>query len=87
MADSAKAAAEAAAAKAAARFIQEVWGLQGTAYLIVAIRYYARIKNVGWGGLDWDDGLMVLATVSLSDYPLLLFPIFFYYPSARPAAK
>lgn len=51
-------------AAAAQRFISEVWGLQGTAYLVVALRYFARVKKFGWGVLGWEDFVMVLATVS-----------------------
>ncbi|KAJ4397778.1 hypothetical protein N0V93_002015 [Gnomoniopsis smithogilvyi] len=46
----------------AKEFVSEVWGLQGTAYLVVALRYYARVSKSGWKSLAWDDGLMLLAT-------------------------
>ncbi|KAI0117442.1 hypothetical protein F4814DRAFT_448443 [Daldinia grandis] len=44
-------------------FIREVWGLQGTAYLIVALRYYSRFSTLGWQSLAWDDAIMFLAIV------------------------
>lgn len=49
---------------AAQAFISEVWGLQGTAYLVVALRYFSRVKKFGWGILGWEDFFMLLATVS-----------------------
>lgn len=54
----------------AKEFVSEVWGLQGTAYLVLALRYYARVSKSGWNSLAWDDALMFLATVR--------------YPSQRP---
>ncbi|KAK2007305.1 hypothetical protein LZ32DRAFT_695486 [Colletotrichum eremochloae] len=45
------------------RFIQEVWGLQGTAYLVVGLRYYSRTSTLGWQNLGWDDFLMGIATL------------------------
>lgn len=57
-------------AAAAQAFISEVWGLQGTAYLVVALRYYSRITKFGWGVLGWEDFFMLLATVS-NDIPEL----------------
>ena len=64
------AAAAAAAAKAAQEaegeaFIREVWGLTGTAIVFVFLRYYARIRAVGFKGLTSDDYLMFPATVRL----------------------
>lgn len=50
----------------AQRFIDEVWGLQGTAYLVLGLRYYSRIVTLGWGKLALDDFLMALATVCCS---------------------
>ncbi|KAK6948123.1 hypothetical protein Daesc_009887 [Daldinia eschscholtzii] len=44
-------------------FIREVWGLQGTAYLVVALRYYSRFSIMGWHSLAWDDAIMFLAVV------------------------
>ncbi|KAI0385732.1 hypothetical protein F5Y04DRAFT_291184 [Hypomontagnella monticulosa] len=44
-------------------FIREVWGLQGVAYLIVALRYYNRFSIMGWHSLSWDDGIMLLAVI------------------------
>lgn len=48
---------------AANSFIQEVWGLQGVAYLVVGLRYYSQFTSFG-RRLQWDDVLMLLATVS-----------------------
>lgn len=45
-------------------FISEVWGLQGSAYLVVTLRYYSRVKKFGWDVLGWEDFFMLLATVS-----------------------
>ncbi|KAI3554275.1 hypothetical protein CABS01_00960 [Colletotrichum abscissum] len=42
-------------------FIQEVWGLQGAAYLVVGLRYYSRASTLGWRKFAWDDALMLLA--------------------------
>ncbi|KAI1477703.1 hypothetical protein F4774DRAFT_189112 [Daldinia eschscholtzii] len=44
-------------------FIREVWGLQGTTYLVVALRYYSRFSIMGWRSLAWDDAIMFLAVV------------------------
>ncbi|KAF3056020.1 hypothetical protein GL218_06872 [Daldinia childiae] len=44
-------------------FIREVWGLQGTAYLIVALRYYSRFEILGWRSLAWDDAIMFMAVL------------------------
>ena len=54
---------------AANRFISEVWGLQGTAYIVVALRYYSRISTLGWSKLAWDDFIMLLAVVRGSIFP------------------
>ncbi|OBS24494.1 hypothetical protein FPOA_05035 [Fusarium poae] len=47
---------------AANAFIQEVWGLQGAAYLIVGLRYYSQFSSFG-RRIQWDDVLMLLATI------------------------
>ncbi|KAK8055770.1 hypothetical protein PG993_000997 [Apiospora rasikravindrae] len=47
-------------------FIREVWGLTGTAIVFVILRYYARLKAVGFKGLTADDYLMFPATVVMS---------------------
>ncbi|KAF4969170.1 hypothetical protein FSARC_3546 [Fusarium sarcochroum] len=47
---------------AANAFIQEVWGLQGAAYLVVALRYYSQFSSFG-RRVQWDDILMLLATI------------------------
>jgi len=49
----------------ARRFIREVWGLQGAAYLVVGLRYFSRIRQLGWAKLSIDDVLMFLSIVSL----------------------
>lgn len=49
---------------AAKAFIREVWGLQGAAYVILGIRYFAQVTFKR--RVAWDDLFMVLATVSLS---------------------
>ncbi|KAI2613862.1 uncharacterized protein GGS25DRAFT_516723 [Hypoxylon fragiforme] len=46
------------------KFISEVWGLQGTAYVVVALRYYSRFTVLGWRCLAWDDILMLLAIMA-----------------------
>ncbi|KAK5658179.1 hypothetical protein OQA88_2152 [Cercophora sp. LCS_1] len=48
----------------AERFILEVWILQGTAYLMVGLRYFNRIHSMGFSGLTWDDLLMLFATLT-----------------------
>ncbi|GJC87296.1 hypothetical protein ColLi_10134 [Colletotrichum liriopes] len=45
------------------RFIREVWGLQGAAYLVVGLRYYSRASTLGWRKFAWDDALMGIATI------------------------
>jgi hypothetical protein len=45
-------------------FVREVWGLQGTAYVFVGLRCFAKLSALGREGLAWDDVLMALATVS-----------------------
>lgn len=54
---------------AANAFIQEVWGLQGAAYLVVGLRYYSQFSSFG-RRIQWDDILMLLATVSQSSSQL-----------------
>ncbi|KAM0427894.1 hypothetical protein ACHAPT_007353 [Fusarium lateritium] len=48
---------------AANSFIQEVWGLQGVAYLVVGLRYYSQLSSFG-RKIQWDDILMLLATIT-----------------------
>ena len=48
---------------AANAFIREVWGLQGAAYAILGIRYFAQVTFKR--RVAWDDLFMVLATVNL----------------------
>ncbi|KAF6831647.1 integral membrane protein pth11-like protein [Colletotrichum musicola] len=47
----------------AQRFIREVWGLQGAAYLVVGLRYYGRAQTLGWRKFSWDDALMGVAVL------------------------
>lgn len=59
----ADAAAEKKAAEEAARFIRELWGLQGAGYAVLILRY---LTHFMFGRpFAWDDFLMLLATVSL----------------------
>ncbi|KAI0189224.1 hypothetical protein F4808DRAFT_467553 [Astrocystis sublimbata] len=46
------------------RFVGELWSLQGTAYLVILLRYYAKISISGFRGLSWDDAFMLLATLT-----------------------
>lgn len=48
----------------AARFVREAWGLQGAAYIVVILRYFSRIRQLGWRKLALDDFLMFAALVS-----------------------
>lgn len=50
----------------AQEFISEVWGLQGAAYGVLGLQYYARISTSGWSGLAWDDFCIMLAMVRLT---------------------
>ncbi|KAK4205414.1 hypothetical protein QBC40DRAFT_320139 [Triangularia verruculosa] len=45
------------------KFLRELWFLQGTAYLIVILRYVSRVRTVGLEGLSWDDIIMAFTTV------------------------
>ncbi|ROW00012.1 hypothetical protein VPNG_08351 [Cytospora leucostoma] len=47
----------------AQEFINEVWGLQGVAYLALALRYYSRITTLGWRKFSLDDYMIALATL------------------------
>ncbi|ROV88060.1 hypothetical protein VMCG_10397 [Cytospora schulzeri] len=47
----------------AQEFINEVWGLQGVAYLVLGLRYYSRIVTLGWRKFALDDYLIAVATV------------------------
>lgn len=51
-----------AAEKAANAFIQEVWGLQGAGYAVLALRFFTHFHFAR--PFAWDDFLMILATVS-----------------------
>ncbi|KAI0135943.1 hypothetical protein F4776DRAFT_671124 [Hypoxylon sp. NC0597] len=60
-------------------FIQEVWGLQGTAYLVVALRYYNRISTLGWRSLASDDAIMLLAVVVYTAESLMAYLVVAYW--------
>ncbi len=64
---------------AANRFISEVWGLQGAAYIVVALRYYSRISTLGWSKLAWDDSIMLLAVVRDSILPSYSVKVFLLF--------
>lgn len=57
----------------AARFVREAWGLQGAAYIVVILRYFSRIRQLGWRKLALDDFFMFGALVGLSFPPLFIF--------------
>lgn len=48
----------------AQEFINEVWGLQAVAYVVLVLRYYSRVVTLGWGKFALDDYLIAVATVS-----------------------
>jgi hypothetical protein len=48
---------------AASAFLQECWGLQGTAYLVLAARYYQQFSTNGFRTFAGDDVLMLMATL------------------------
>lgn len=56
----------------AKRFIKECWTLQGVAYVVIGVRYFSRIRQLGWHKLALDDGFMLLALVSSLGFNLLL---------------
>ena len=68
--DAATAAAEAAQAEAVSSFLKECWSLQGVAYIVVGLRYFSRIRQLGWAKLALDDYLMFLALVRLPSFQL-----------------
>ncbi|KAL0471334.1 hypothetical protein QR685DRAFT_551955 [Neurospora intermedia] len=45
----------------ARRFVIECWSLQGVAYVVIGLRYFSRIRQVGWRKLALDDFFMLLA--------------------------
>ncbi|KUI65764.1 hypothetical protein VM1G_02258 [Cytospora mali] len=47
----------------AQEFINEVWGLQGVAYLVLVLRYYSRLVTLGWRKFALDDLIIAVATV------------------------
>ncbi|KAI5927594.1 hypothetical protein F4810DRAFT_271739 [Camillea tinctor] len=71
--------AEADAQHQAQLFIQEVWGLQGTAYLIVALRYYSKITTVGVHNFAWDDALMFLAVLVYTAESVMAYLVVAYW--------
>ncbi|KAI1496212.1 hypothetical protein F5X99DRAFT_401083 [Biscogniauxia marginata] len=60
-------------------FIQEVWGLQGTAYLVVALRYFSKLKTVGWRNFSWDDSLMFLAVLVYTAESVMAYLVVAYW--------
>lgn len=59
----------------ARRFVIECWSLQGVAYVVIGLRYFSRIRQVGWRKLALDDFFMLLALVSSLGFRLLLRPL------------
>lgn len=51
-------------------FTTEAFTLLGVGISIIGLRLYARITTVGFSRLQPDDGLMVLAAVSIPCLPL-----------------
>lgn len=49
----------------AEKFLAEAWGLQGAAIVFVGLQYVSRFTMVGWRKLSPDDGIMVIALVSV----------------------
>ncbi|KAK0714757.1 hypothetical protein B0H67DRAFT_221609 [Lasiosphaeris hirsuta] len=66
-------------AEEANRFIREVWGLQGAAYLVVGLRYSSRIHTLGWSKLAWDDTLMLLATLVYTAESVMAYLVVAYW--------
>ncbi|KAK3687197.1 hypothetical protein B0T22DRAFT_497754 [Podospora appendiculata] len=63
----------------ARRFIREVWGLQGTAYVVVGLRYYSRIHTLGWRKLAPDDVLMLMATIVYTAESVMAYLVVAYF--------
>lgn len=61
----AQAAAMAAAQAAMNQFTIEAWTLLGVGLLVTIIRTYARVRTVGWKGLQADDYLVWVGAVRL----------------------
>ncbi|KAK0645455.1 hypothetical protein B0T16DRAFT_314222, partial [Cercophora newfieldiana] len=61
------------------RFIREVWGLQGAAYLVVGLRYFSRIHSMGWRKLAWDDALMFLAILVYTAESVMAYLVVAYW--------
>ncbi|KAI1412539.1 hypothetical protein F5Y13DRAFT_190135 [Hypoxylon sp. FL1857] len=60
-------------------FVQEVWGLQGTAYLVAALRYYNRLSTFGWRNLAPDDAIMFLAVIVYTAESLMAYLVVAYW--------
>ncbi|KAI0594063.1 hypothetical protein F4775DRAFT_575117 [Biscogniauxia sp. FL1348] len=60
-------------------FIQEVWGLQGTAYLFVGLRYYSKLSTAGVHSLAWDDFLMFLAVLVYTAESVMAYLVVAYW--------
>jgi len=67
---------EAALHAAQQSFIKEVWGLQAATYVVVGMRFYTRIKTLGWTNLQLDDYIMGSLVVSITppSHPPLPYP-------------
>ncbi|KAI1465825.1 uncharacterized protein F4812DRAFT_461514 [Daldinia caldariorum] len=60
-------------------FIREVWALQGTSYIVVALRYYSKFSILGWQSLAWDDAMMLLATVFYTAESVMAYCVVAYW--------
>ncbi|KAI2465734.1 hypothetical protein F4781DRAFT_12963 [Annulohypoxylon bovei var. microspora] len=60
-------------------FIREVWGLQGTAYLVVALRYFNKLSTLGRHSLSWDDAIMLVAIVVYTAESLMAYLVVAYW--------
>ncbi|KAI1390336.1 uncharacterized protein F4822DRAFT_401579 [Hypoxylon trugodes] len=60
-------------------FIQEVWGLQGTAYFVVGLRYYTKLKIMGWHKFSWDDFIMFLAVLTYTAESVMAYLVVAYW--------
>ncbi|KAK3324783.1 hypothetical protein B0T19DRAFT_465018 [Cercophora scortea] len=63
----------------ARRFIREVWGLQGVAYVVVGLRYYSRIHTLGWRKLALDDALMLMAIIVYTAESVMAYLVVAYW--------
>jgi hypothetical protein len=54
-------------------FTTEAFTLLGVGIFVIALRSYARVTSVGFGGLQFDDYLMCVAAVRVVDPLVLIF--------------